>query len=150
LISTLAADQSAPPEEIVRQSVALANIDRHQLVSVAGPGSLAAMVSLCRDGFEHVECARQATCSCADQASDVLLVVGLMPADELAAVLRRTCRLLRDGGVLVVQRPRSNEDTVRVVLQAMGLAIGATTFDLAAGRLAAHTVHRIVALRQAS
>ncbi len=140
------------PEQIVRKSATLAHADRGQRVSVAGPDSLAAMVSLCRDGFDHVECARRSTCTCADEASDVLLVAGFMSTDELAEVLRRTCRLLRDGGTLVVQLRRPAEDAVvRSALRDMGLQASSTLIDVSAGCLVSHTVSRAApALRKAS
>ena len=138
-------------EQIVQKSICLANADKRQLVSVAGPDSLAAMVSLCRDGFDHVECVRQATCTCADEASDVLLVAGPMSTQELGAVLQRTCRLLRDGGVLVVQLQYPRDDAaVRSVLTANGMKIASTLFDLSSGCLVSHSVERAVALRKAS
>jgi hypothetical protein len=139
------------PEQIVQKSVFLANADRRGAVSVAGPDSLAAMISLCRDGFDQVECARQATCVCADGASDVLLIAGLMSAEELDGVLRRTCRLLRDGGALVVQLRRPKDDAVvRAALGAMGLQIASTLIDVSAGCLVSHTVERAAQMRQAS
>jgi len=141
------------PEQIVEKSIYLAHADRGQFVSVAGPDSLTAMVSLCRAGFDHVECARAATCGGADDASDVLLVVGLMTTEALCAVLQRTCRLLRDGGVLVVQLQRASDDlAVRTILKARGLRVASTLFDISAGRLVTHTVERAsaAALRKAS
>ena len=141
----------ASPEQIVRQSITLANAERRGSVSVAGPDSLAAMISLCRDGFDHVECARQATSACADEASDLLLIAGLMSAEELSAVLHRTCRLLRDGGVLVVQlRLPRDDEAVRTAVAASGMTIASTLFDLSAGCLVSHTVERAAALRRAS
>lgn len=142
----------ASPQQIVEKSIAIAHADRSGSVSVAGPDSLAAMISLCRDGFDHVECARQATSACADEASDMLLVAGLMSPEELSAVLRRTCRLLRDGGVLVVQLkyPRDDE-AVCAALGSAGMRVASTLFDLSAGCLVSHTVERpAAALRKAS
>jgi hypothetical protein len=131
------------PEQIVRKSIYLAHADRAGRVSVAGPDSLEAMISLCRDGFDHVECARQATCAGADEASDVLLIAGLMPPKALAEVLRRTGRLLRDGGVLVVQLRRPGDDAaVRAALRAMNMHVASTSRDVSAGCLVTHTVGR--------
>lgn len=151
----LGANLFASPEQIVRKSLSLSNADRGGSISVAGPDSLAAMVSLCRDGFDHVECARQATSACADEASDLLLVTGLMSPEALSAVLHRTCRLLRDGGVLVVQlRYPRDDEAVRAALDATGMRIASTVFDLSAGCLVSHTVERAAerrtALRKAS
>ena len=152
MIRALGPQLFVSPEQIVRKSVYLAHADRGQRVSVAGPDSLAAMVSLCRDGFDHVECARQSTCTCADEASDVLLVAGLLSAEDLAGLLRRTCRLWRDGGVLVVQLQQPADDkVVRAVLRAMGLRASSTLVDVSAGCLVTHTVSGAApALRKAS
>jgi hypothetical protein len=137
------------PRQIVEKSAALANADKRWRISVAGPDSLAAMVALCRAGFDHVECAKQATCRCADEASDLLIVAGAMSSDERAAVLRRTGRLLRDGGVLVVQLERpSDAPAVRAALGAAGMGISSTVFDLSAGCLVTHTVERAAASRR--
>jgi hypothetical protein len=144
-------DAIVSPDRIVEKSIYLAHADRAQFVSVAGPDSLEAMVSLCRAGFDHVECARAATCAGADDASDVLLVVGRMSTEALSAVLQRTCRLLRDGGVLVVQLQRASDDlAVRTILKTRGLSVASTLFDITEGRLVTHTVQRAAALRQAS
>lgn len=145
----LGANVFASPEQIVRKSLSLAHADRQCLVSVAGPDSLAAMISLCRDGFDHVECARQATCSSADEMSDMLLIAGRQSAAELGEVVRRTGRLLRDGGVLVAQLERPADDAVvRAALASCGLWLGASLFDLNAGCLVIHRIHRPASLRQ--
>jgi hypothetical protein len=129
----------------------LAGADHSRRISVAGPDSLAAMISLCRDGFDQVECARQATCSSADEASDVLMIAGRLSAAELAGVVERTCRLLREGGVLVVQLEAPKDDRiVRAVLKAKGLRIASSVFDLSAGCLVSHTIERAALLRKAS
>ena len=138
------------PEQIVQKSAVLAKADKGQRISVAGPDSLAAMIALCRAGFDHVECARRATCACADEASDILLILGRQSPEELAAVLARTCRLLRDGGVLVVQLQRPGDAArIRPILGASGMRVGSTVFDLAAGCLVTHALERVGALRRA-
>jgi hypothetical protein len=137
------------PAQIVEKSVYLAHADKARRVSVAGPDSLAAMIELCREGFEQVECARQATCACADEASDVLLIAGLMPMDDLTTLVQRTCRLLGDSGVLVVQLRTPGEDAaVRATLEAQGMSITSTLVDVSAGCLVTHTLERAAAPRQ--
>jgi hypothetical protein len=136
------------PEQIVRKSIVLAKADKAQHISVAGPDSLTAMIALCRAGFDHVECARQATCACADEGSDVLLILGRQSPQEVAAVLTRTCRLLRDGGVLVVQVERPGDMAgIPGTLAASGMQVGSTVLDLASGCLVSHTVERFGARR---
>jgi hypothetical protein len=131
------------PEQLVQSSISLAHADRRARVSVAGPDGLAAKVSLCRGGFERVECVSQATRASAEKASDVLLIAGPLSPDELSALLQRTCRLLRDGGELVVQLTLPSDDqSVRSVLERNALMIASTVFDLSAGCLVSHTVTR--------
>src|SRR5271154_1310005 len=91
------------PEQVVQRALFLSSVQKRDLISVAGPDGLAAMISLCRAGYEHVECARQATCAGADEPCDLLLIVGAMGAEDLAETIRRTARLLRDGGMLIAQ-----------------------------------------------
>jgi hypothetical protein len=131
------------PEQIVQKSVILARADRAQHISVAGPDSLEAMVALCRAGFDHVECARQATCACADEVSDVLLILGRQSPQDLAALISRTCRLLRDGGVLVVQVERPGDAAaIPQIVGANAMQVDSTVLDLGAGFLVSHTVRR--------
>jgi hypothetical protein len=67
----LPAEISPEEDEEIERSIRLANPARTDRVSVAGPAGLDALIRLCRDGSEPVECARQATCSSADELSDV-------------------------------------------------------------------------------
>jgi hypothetical protein len=145
-IGATGANLFVSPQQIVEKSAALANADKSWRVSVAGPDSLAAMIALCRAGFDHVECANRATCRCADEASDLLIVAGRMSPDACAALLERTCRLLRDGGVLVVQLERASDaPAVRAALAAAAMVVSSTLFDLTAGCLVTHTVERAAA-----
>ena len=138
------------PEQVVQRALFLASAHKDELVSVAGPDGLAAMVSLCRAGFERVECARQATCAGADEASDLLLIVGPMTPDELAATIRRTARLLRDSGLLIAQLTAPGDDAVVcAALATLGLEAPFSLTDRSAGRLVMHTVRRAAALRKA-
>ena len=135
------------PEQIVRKSVILARADKAQHISVAGPDSLEAMVALCRAGFDHVECARQATCACADEGSDVLLILGRQSPQDLAALISRTCRLLRDGGVLVVQVERPGDAAaIPQIVGASSMRVDSTVLDLEAGWLVSHTMRRRVSV----
>ena len=138
------------PDQVVRRALFLSSAQKQDLISVAGPDGLAAMVSLCRAGYERVECARQATCAGADEACDLLLIVGPMEVDELAETIRRTARLLRDGGVLVAQLAgAAQEAVVRPALAAGGLESQFTLVDRSAGRLVMHTARRAAQLRKA-
>ena len=128
-------------DQVVRRAVYLARARRAQAVSVAGPDGLEAMLTLCRDGFDQVVLARQAIG--AAEASDVLLIAGAMSRGELSEAVNRTARLLRAGGVLVVQLTHPTDDAqVRAALGAQGIAAAASRFDVAAGWLVAHRVER--------
>lgn len=71
-------------------------------VAVSGPQAAEAMGQLWRRGYQRVEIARRATCTAADERSDVLLLVGCPTADDLRASAASTLGLLRPGGVMVV------------------------------------------------
>jgi hypothetical protein len=75
-------------------------------VAVAGPMAGACMSVLWRRGFERVEAARRVTSSCADQQSDLLLVVGCIDADQASAVVSAVLPILRQGGVLATDAGR--------------------------------------------
>jgi hypothetical protein len=138
------------PDQVVQRALFLASVRKQDLISVAGPDGLAAMVSLCRAGYERVECARRATCAGADEACDLLLIVGPMEADELAETIRRTVRLLRNDGALVMQLAGpAQEAVVRPALASGGLASQFTLVDRSSGRLVMHTVRRAVQLSKA-
>jgi hypothetical protein len=151
-VRALGPDVFLSPEQVVRRAIFLAGVDQHDLVTVAGPDALMAMISLCRAGYERVECARQATCSCADEASDLLLVVGPLAADGLAGLVRRTAGLVRDGGSLVVQLTGpEGEARLPAAIAAAGRETTFSLIDRSAGRLVllrvrrARSVHRSAA-----
>jgi len=108
------------------------------------------MVALCRDGYGRVECARQATCACADESSDVLLIDGRLENEALGDLIRRTVRLLRDQGVLAVGL---HSPTAQRIVTA---CLAARGFDIlgcahaAGGRYAAYRVSRQQRLKLAS
>ena len=64
------------------------------------------MCALWRRGFDRVEAARRVTCACADQLSDVLLVLGCESADKAVEVVSAVLPILRHGGVLAVDAGR--------------------------------------------
>lgn len=146
---TFGANIVASPIQVVDRALFLAAAHRDDQVNVAGPDGLTAMVALCRAGFDKVECARQATCPGADDASDVLLIVGPMNERELAETVRRTAPLLADGGRLVIQLGHAGDAAVvRTVLASLHIGVGAILIDNACGRLAAYTVRRDAALER--
>jgi|HubBroStandDraft_1064217.scaffolds.fasta_scaffold149433_1 hypothetical protein len=131
------------PGQVVSRALRLSGAHKDELIDVAGPDGLAAMITLCREGYERVEFARQATCCGADEQGDLLLIAGPLSAAALADTIRRTARLLRDGGRLVVQLSGAEaEAVVRTALLAAGFETGFSVVDRSAGRLVMHEVHR--------
>ncbi|HTO82124.1 MAG TPA: hypothetical protein VMQ73_07810 [Methylomirabilota bacterium] len=90
-------------DEFVDRALRLAGAKTSDLICVAGPGALPAMLRLCRYGFENAECAWRATCAVADRPRDLLLLAGESNAQALARTVRLVSRVLRDGGLLVAQ-----------------------------------------------
>jgi hypothetical protein len=112
-----------------------------QSISLAGPGGLDLMVSLCRAGHNRVECARQATSAEADETSDLLILTG--PAADLGALTARTAALLRDGGVLAAWLDRVEDDAaIRTALLVLGMEITTSTLVVAGGLVVIHRVWR--------
>ncbi len=138
------------PDAVVQHAIRLASADTGDLVAVAGPDGLQAMISLCRAGFDRVECAKRATCAGADEACDLLLIVGPMTAEALADAIRRTARLVRDGGRLVVQLSSAEAQAVIApALASVGLRASGAAMDHSGGRLAMHQVtHATIPLRK--
>jgi len=146
-----AAADSSDGEDVSRRLVKLSRAASNDIVSVAGPCALDLLSLLCRDNFERVQCARQATCGAANDASDVLIMAGHMSAPALPEQLQRTLRLLRDGGVLAVQLNALDDDlVVQRWLENHGFDVASTVFDLSHEVLVAHTVRRRPALRAAA
>jgi hypothetical protein len=146
-----AAADSSDGEDVSRRLVKLSRAASNDIVSVAGPCALDLLSLLCRDNFERVQCARQATCGAANDASDVLIMAGHVSAPALPEQLQRTLRLLRDGGVLAVQLNELDDDlVVQRWLENHGFDVASTVFDLSHEVLVAHTVCRRAALRAAA
>ena len=75
-------------------------------VAVAGPMAGAAMSALWRRGFERVEAARAVTCPCADQRSELLMILGCAGADQASAVVTAVLPMLAAGGTLAIDAGR--------------------------------------------
>jgi hypothetical protein len=137
------------PAQVVRRALYLARVHQQDLISVAGPDGLAALLTLCREGYERAECARQATCAGADEAADLLLVVGPLDAAALSDTLRRTARLVRDDGLLIVQLAGAAEEAaIRPALAAAGFETRFSLIDRSAGRLVMHRLRRAARMRK--
>jgi hypothetical protein len=143
--------ETSESEGVSRRLVNLSRATSHDIISVAGPASLDLLSLICRDNFERVQCARQATCAAANDASDVLIMVGRMSGCVLPEQLQRTVRLLRDGGVLAVQLTHLDDDVaLQRWLDDHGFDVASTVFDLSHEVLVAHHLLRRPALRAAA
>jgi hypothetical protein len=146
-----AAADSTDGEDLSRRLVNLSRACADDLVSVAGPSALDLLSLLCRDNFERVQCARQATCAAANDSSDVLILAGPASPSALTEQLQRTVRLLRDGGILAVQLNDLDDDiALQRWLETHGFDVASTVFDLSHEVLVAHTVRRRQALQAAA
>jgi len=149
-MTSFTGDAFASPEQVVDRAISLSIAHTGDCICVAGPYGLAAMVALCRRGFERVECAHHATCAGADDTSDVLMIVGPMTAQDLAATVRRTAPLLRDGGALMLQLSRPDDGAaVRNVLAALRYSVAAVLIDSGHGRVVTFTLNRPKPLKKA-
>jgi hypothetical protein len=136
-------------KDSLQRLVRLTGVRPDQAICVAGPGSLDVMASLCRDGFDRVECARQATCAGADEISDLLILTEA--PDRLGALCARTAPLLRNGGVVAAWLSRIEDDPpIRTALLAHGMEITTSTLDIAGGLIAMHRVWRRVQLARSA
>ncbi len=140
------------PEQVVRRALALSPAHHEDLIGVAGPDGLDAMVSLCRAGYERVECARQATCNGFDEAADMLFVVGPMTPEELGDTVHAARpAYMRDDGVLIAQLSAAGQPSavLRAALTRAGLrATLHPHWTAPPARLVMHRVRRVAALRR--
>ena len=112
-------------DDFVAKALRLSGARKSDLVSVAGPDGLSAIVRLCQAGFQNAEYAWRATCVVADRPRDLLLLAGRMDAEALGRTVRLTARLLREGGLLVAELARPEDDAVIVpALAAQGRCAG--------------------------
>jgi len=102
------------------------------------------MIKLCREGYSRVECLRQATCTCADEGADVLIIPGATASESLVSVLLRTASVVREGGVVALKLDDIDDDcAVKAALRSLGLEVATTVFDLSNEILVAHKVRRL-------
>ncbi len=102
LRSPFATDLDLPTECAIDRLLKAANAHSFTTVSVAGPMAGAAMSALWRRGFEQVEAARAVTCPCADQRSDLLIILGCAGADQASVVVTAVLPMLAPGGTLAI------------------------------------------------
>ncbi|MGZ3274350.1 MAG: hypothetical protein ACXU82_21115 [Caulobacteraceae bacterium] len=79
-----------------------AGVSRTDLIHVAGPGSLPALLWLCRQGYARVQHLQAQSPRCAIEAADALLIPHLSEACGLTSILPFD-GCVREGGVLVLR-----------------------------------------------
>ena len=79
-----------------------AGVSKNDLIHVSGPGSLPALLWLCRQGYAKALHLTPQSPRCAIEAADALLIPHLPKACDLTSVLRSAGRL-REGGVLIIR-----------------------------------------------
>jgi hypothetical protein len=83
-------------------SLDLAGVSRHDLILVSGPGSLPAMLWLCRQGYEQAVHLHPGSPRCGAEPADALFVPHLSEACDLTSVLPPG-GWVREGGVLILR-----------------------------------------------
>lgn len=101
------------------QLLAEAGVRPGSNIRVTGPGSLSALLWLCRRGYDRVGCLQAGRRSPADDA-EALLVAHTATGGWLADLLDRGPHV-REGGVMIVQTahaPAANDGVVEAVFRA--------------------------------
>ena len=80
----------------------LAGLSRRDLILVAGPGALPAMLWLCRHGYERAMHLNAHSPRCASEAADALFVPHLSSAAGLTSILP-SAGCVREEGVLILR-----------------------------------------------
>jgi len=80
----------------------LAGVSRHDVVHVSGPGSLPAMLWLCRQGYEQAVHLHPGSPRCGAEPADALFVPHLPETCDLTSVLPPG-GWVREGGVLILR-----------------------------------------------
>jgi len=95
-------ERPSPLNDLLTELLARAGVDKSSAIRVTGPGGLAALLWLCRHGYEQVGYVRAGPCPAED--GDLVLAPQTCDVDALAVILRRGPHP-RAGGVLIVQTP---------------------------------------------
>lgn len=101
-MSRLACEPLPQLDRVMDRMLTALPLDPERGVCVAGPCAVDVMGELCRRGFRRVEFARAATCACADEGCETLLVGFVDEPDEVEAVLDRVAPMLHEDGVFMV------------------------------------------------
>ena len=130
--------------------IQLSRVRKTDLVSVSGPSGLELLGALFRSGFEQVVCVPSEFPAAYEQV-DAILMAGHRDLETMTRALRRLAPHLREGGVLACELPTFEDDRqVELCLNALGLSVDSTVFDLRSKVLVRHTIGRQARLLQAA
>ena len=101
-VHSLQPPASTAAENVLVQALRQAGLCEHDLIHVAGPGALPAMLWLCRRGFERAQSICLHSPSCGAEAADALLIPHLSLVEDLPRLLQGA-PAVREGGVLIVR-----------------------------------------------
>jgi hypothetical protein len=101
-----------------------AGVSKNDLIHVSGPGSLPALLWLCRQGYDKALHLTPQSPRCAVEAADALLIPHLSEACDLTSLLR-SAGCVREGGVLIIRTGGrfGSAETLAQVAPAFGYGI---------------------------
>jgi hypothetical protein len=101
-VATLPSAQSSWADYSLVRVLQQAGVSRTDLIDVAGPCSLPALLWLCRQGYAQAQHLRPQSPRCATRAADALLIPHLSEASDLTSILPFD-GCVREGGALVLR-----------------------------------------------
>lgn len=110
-------------------------------ICVTGPSSYAALLALCRLGYEHACRICGPSCATAEGGCDIVLITGPCDGVEFDRLVAGVAGHVREGGVLVVHEAGLKDDErVRALLATCRREAGWCVHDLSHGCLVAFQV----------
>ena len=129
------------PCPTLARMLCLAGARPEHRICVTGPSSYAALLALCRLGFEHACRVCGPGCAVAEGACDIALITGPCEGAAFDALVAGVAGHVREGGVLVVHEAGLKDDErVRASLAACRREAGWCVHDLSHGCLVAFQV----------
>ena len=130
--------------------IQLSRARRTDLVSVSGPSGLELLSALLRLGFEQVACIQSGFPAAYEQV-DAILMAGHRDLEAVTRIVRRLAPHLKEGGTLACELPAFEDDRqLEFCLNALGLSVQSTVFDLRGKALVRHTIGRQACLSRAA
>ena len=130
--------------------VQLSRAKKTDLIAVSGPSALELLSALFRSGFEQVICVPSESFVAYEQV-DAIIMAGHHDLETFTQVLHRLAPHLKQDGVLACELPKLEYDRqLELCLNALGMAIESTVFNLCGKVLVRHTIgHQAYPLRAA-